>query len=159
MNRRVFVSKATKAAAGLSTLIGGSIAAQQIKFGDCKKETTGANFVRAEDFPANKKAFLGDPKTHVWEVGDCRMYYGHIILRPDGTATFLANVKTEHTMRRDVWHVSIELRNSEGRTRQTIGTLNGPEMPEKVWMNWKADFNFTKEIFPEVTSATVVGCC
>jgi hypothetical protein len=153
MNRRDFTFDAIKLACfyGVAALTSRSALAQ------CKKETTGGAF--AEFNENEKKIDIGNPSTNVWEVGDCRMYHGAIVLRPDGSAYFVGNVKTEHTTNRDIFHLYILLQTAEGKTVHDLGQWDGPEMKEKVWMNWRREFSFNPKTFSQIQRAAVTGCC
>jgi hypothetical protein len=131
------------------------------EFGNCKKETIGAPFNPHET--DSKKADLGylaSDNAHRWELGDCRMSYGAVVIRPNGSGFFVGLVKTEHTWNRDIWHLIIKLRGPDGTIRQEIGPLNGPDMhDDHQWQRWQADFQYNPAIFGEVTTVAVDGCC
>ena len=97
-----------------------------------------------------KVAAIGDaaPKvvTYNWThlaSGDCEMKDATATFRSNGTATFAAQVKTNHTHSGDVWHTTLTGETATGQTLFSIGTLDGPRMDDNHgWYPWSKDFAF-----------------
>jgi len=91
--------------------------------------------------------------TATWPIlvaGDCALRNGSLTLRDDGTATWKAEVRTNKSRSRDIWHIWFFVFNDKGGLIQRLPTtLNSPPMrPDRGDYPWHEDFTYDKALFP-----------
>lgn len=95
-------------------------------------------------------------------AGDCHMLDATLFIRPNGVASFDANLWT-HTHGTDVWHSTIHLI-GQGVERSSSGNQDSPGIghpqdgPDHR-IHWHYDFNFPAQHFGAIDEAWEHGSC
>jgi hypothetical protein len=124
-----------------------------------------AGIALADDHHTGMSENRPDARIFRWgenRAGDCHMEGGVLVIRPNGLASFDADIWT-HTHGTDVWHSTVHLLGPGGELGNS-GRHDSPGMPHdhdgpgnQVHLHY--DFNFPPMNFDRVTEAVEQGDC
>jgi hypothetical protein len=118
----------------------------------------GEQHIRPAEVRPDAKIFRWPEHT----AGDCHMANGTLVIRPNGSASFDADMWT-HTHGTDYWHSTIRLL-GQGRELGNSGRRDSPGIghpqdgPGHI-THWHYDFGFDGRNFPAIDEATEHGDC
>ena len=103
------------------------------------------------------------PTAITWQSmssGDCVMQNANVTFKPDGTAIFAAQVKTNHTHSGDIWHATIATKDNEGKILFTSPKMDSGRMDDNhPWYQWRAIYPFDFRLFGKIHDATMDHSC
>jgi hypothetical protein len=93
-------------------------------------------------------------------LGDCELDGATIAFNADGSATWSAQVKTNHTHSRDIWHASIELLDVVQNEIESVPTFDSPDLhDDHGYYTWQHTFSFPAVLFSEIKGARLHSSC
>jgi hypothetical protein len=92
--------------------------------------------------------------------GDCEMQNATITFRSDGTGSFTAQVKTNHTHSGDVWHATMAARNAGNQDIVKLPTFDSMRMDDDHgYYQWNHDFEYDASQFPAINGVAMLKKC
>jgi len=93
-------------------------------------------------------------------AGGCKMTFGRLTFRPDGTVLWETNTLTHHTHSGDTWHVNINVLSPGGSQLFHLGQWNSPQMSDGgPQYQWSVPFSFDSSIWNDISTATMNSSC
>jgi len=104
------------------------------------------------------------PRAFSYDVltsGDCVLQKGLLTFNAKGEGKWRASIHTNHTTNRDIWHISFEVEESNGRSLFPVPLGDSPAMygSPSPTIPWAVDFNFDPAKFKFIDHVTVRTSC
>jgi hypothetical protein len=106
----------------------------------------------------------GQPKTlnfGTMTAGDCVLENGRLTFFPDGNGRWEANIHTNHTTNRDIWHIWFSINGSGNQRLFTVMPGDSPGMygSPSPTIPWVAGFKFNASQYGAIAKAEVHNRC
>lgn len=121
-------------------------------------------FVSLLAAPHNAPQAQGPEKSFSYDLltaGDCVLERGELTFSASGQGSWRATIHTNHTTNRDIWHVSFNVLDAQGRQVMPVFLGDSPNMygSPSPRIPWAVNFNFNPGQFAAINRVTVRTSC